>query len=169
MPHLGVKVTLMSKGLGNIQRQLDAILSENPDSAFTIQELAERIYDTYTVEKRHRVALIRAAKGLLNVRPELGLTNGYRMALYHHRSLTSYATARLKGMGFVEDSIPANIGYQTYRMTEGGEWWLDVHEWIAEHDGDAELAARIKPFLEKRQREYEADLALYKSLCRERA
>src|SRR5205807_9024028 len=94
-------VTLMSKGPGRIQRTIDAIFKDNPDSAFTVEELCSGVYGYGKREKRHRVAVIRAAKAVAKNLPDIVVWNaewrGGTLIFFNHRSIMSYAIARLKG------------------------------------------------------------------------
>ena len=55
----------MSCGPGRIERELQRIFfNVRLDNAFTTEELAERLYPGVTIEKKHRVAIIRAAERL---------------------------------------------------------------------------------------------------------
>jgi hypothetical protein len=50
----------MSRGLGDVQRGILSIIEANSDGAWTVEELCQKIYQTKRVEKKHRVAVIRA-------------------------------------------------------------------------------------------------------------
>jgi hypothetical protein len=58
--------TLMSKGPGRIERAIEAAFAADPDNAFTTEELCERAYfpAVNLIEKKHRVAVVRAGKRL---------------------------------------------------------------------------------------------------------
>lgn len=52
----------MSRGPGRIERAVGAAFEANPSRTFTVAELAAVAYpDAPAIEKRHRVAVIRAA------------------------------------------------------------------------------------------------------------
>jgi hypothetical protein len=52
----------MSRGLGRVGRAIKAVFEAAPDDAFTVEELCRLIYPGISqVEKKHRVAVIRAA------------------------------------------------------------------------------------------------------------
>ena len=76
----------MSTGPGRVQRAILAAFAAEPDAAFSIEELCIRVYGlrrlerherpkwqqrhpwTYSAaEKRHRVAVLRAVRGLPNI------------------------------------------------------------------------------------------------------
>lgn len=159
----------MSRGIGRIQREIDAIMIANPDGAFTVQELAVAIYKVpRTLEqKRHRVAVIRAAEGLCEIRPELGMMYGSRgkVALYHRRSLLSYGIAKEKSH-FITTKFKFKFLGDEYwnervaghpQLREGGDWWIAVHEWIAERDNNEELRAKVKAFKDAKAAKKRAD------------
>jgi hypothetical protein len=54
----------MSRGLGKIQRKLLATFAEKSRKPLSTSELCEAVYGVADVEKRHRVAVIRALKRL---------------------------------------------------------------------------------------------------------
>jgi hypothetical protein len=68
--------TLMSKGLGHVGRAILAAFEDEPDNAFTTEELCERAYPStakYLPERAQRVAVLRAVKRLTALRPDLGI------------------------------------------------------------------------------------------------
>lgn len=58
----------MSRGPGWIQREILAIFDNADYPAFDTSELCRRIYKTTAIEKKHRVAVIRAIRGLVKGR-----------------------------------------------------------------------------------------------------
>jgi len=53
----------MSRGPGKIERAIEAVFAAEPDDAFTTADLCDRVYPGLNrVEKKHQVAVIRAAK-----------------------------------------------------------------------------------------------------------
>jgi hypothetical protein len=67
----------MSRGPGRIERAVEAILIAEPDNAFTVEELCRRIYPPVgdakrlRLAKKHRVAVLRAARHLAKRRDTL--------------------------------------------------------------------------------------------------
>ena len=52
----------MSKGPGRVSRAIEAILEAEPDNAFSVEDLCDRVYPGINrVEKKHRVSVLRAA------------------------------------------------------------------------------------------------------------
>ena len=63
----------MSKGPGRIERTIAAILDSEADNAFTTEDLCERVYPGVNrAEKKHRVAVLRAANRLVKRRDNTG-------------------------------------------------------------------------------------------------
>ena len=108
----------MSRGPGHIERAILAALAAEPDNAFTVLDLVDRIWPERSLpwsrdgdevvenpnraEKKHRVAVARAmrsvvarAKGDLAIF-DYGGHGSARMALYRSYDVMSYAMARLK-------------------------------------------------------------------------
>jgi len=50
----------MSKGPGNIERQLLAIFEKNRQGFFSTKQLCRKVYRERLVEKKHRVSVLRA-------------------------------------------------------------------------------------------------------------
>ena len=101
----------MSRGPGRIGRALVAIFDSERDNAFTIQDLCERIWpDLYQdpqagrIERKHRVAVVGAARNIARQRPEIQWLHGERLGrglvFFRHDVVMSYAMARLKADRF---------------------------------------------------------------------
>ena len=91
----------MSRGPGRIERAIAAILDTESDNAFTTEELCERIYcGVNRVEKKHRVAVLRAANSLIKHRDNTGFQRcenlGGSRVYFNIDNVMSYAMARLK-------------------------------------------------------------------------
>ena len=91
----------MSGGPGRIQRAIEAALAAEPDNAFNTQDLCERAYrGVNRVDKKHRVAVLRALRRVLARRSDLetwrGEGLGRQAIVFHRYNVTSYAMARLK-------------------------------------------------------------------------
>ena len=101
----------MGRGLGRIERALVAIFDGERDNAFTIEDLCERIWpDLYPdlqggrIERKHRRAVIGAARNIARQRPEIQWLHGQRrggaLVFFRHDEVMSYAMARLKADRF---------------------------------------------------------------------
>ena len=88
----------MSRGYGRIERAILDRLTEEPDNAFTVEDLAEWIYDEEWVDKKHRVAILRASRSLRRSNKNIGLYNDWtpKIVVYNLGSGKSYAMARQK-------------------------------------------------------------------------
>ena len=91
----------MSKGPGRIERAIAAILDGEADNAFTTEDLCERVYSGVNrVEKKHRVAVLRAANKLVKRRDNTGCWRsenlGGTRVYFNIDNVMSYAMARLK-------------------------------------------------------------------------
>jgi hypothetical protein len=91
----------MSRGLGHVQRAIVAYFEAEPDSAFLLSELCERIYPRVNrVEKKHRIAVARAAKAIKTLDHMKRDTLGGELIFYDPLNVMSYAMARLKADTF---------------------------------------------------------------------
>jgi hypothetical protein len=170
----------MSKGLGRIQRTIDVIFKDNPEGAFTVEELCSSVYGDGKIEKRHRVAVIRAAKAVAKNFPDIVVWHaewrGGTLIFFNHRSVISYAIARLKS-----DNIEhwgrshALTDYEARRIlgaqhvaliAPDGAWWRFVQEWIAERDGDTATVERLKALREAQAAELNAKIRGHASHAR---
>jgi hypothetical protein len=113
----------MSRGPGRIERAIVAAFTAEPENAFTVEDLCDRIFGpqeqqvptfkwengrckriTITIshpEKKHRVAVLRAAKTLMKRGTIPGLTAmpsellGRTQIYFDHANVKSYAMATL--------------------------------------------------------------------------
>ncbi len=152
----------MGKGPGRVERAIEAAFIAEPDNAFTVDDLCDRVYrGVNRIEKKHRVSVIRAAKSLCDRRPALNLNwlcsdrLGGALVFYTADNLMSYAMARLKSLGayrsndkrwersVTEHDLRAQLsddGDHYEYIVPGGIWWNYVELWKAERDGDTEKA-----------------------------
>jgi hypothetical protein len=151
----------MSKGLGRTQLSIRQVLQNNPDEAFTVEEMCVLVYDVSKVEKRHRVAVLRAGASVIEKLPDFDIGRWYGSPgcpsiFYNWRSFKSYIRARSKAERSSEKDL---CKYRATELAEGGTWWLDFHKRIAELDNDEALKAKIKPYADKQEAQYAALLA----------
>ena len=158
-------VTLMSRGPGKIERAIEAVFAVEPDDAFATVDLCDRVYPGVNrVEKKHRVAVIRAA---LNVCGRTGWVCyrtealGGTLVFYNPFDVMSYAIGRTKadflthyrnndGRIFdhwrtTAEGIRGTFepgGKQHHWIVEGGAWWRHVQLNIAARDGDTSQRAQ---------------------------
>src|SRR4051812_25346877 len=91
----------MSRGLGKVQRVIEALFAANPDDIFRTEDLVRAVYPEAWpfVEKKHRVAATRAARltfkwtGWSCWREE---RLGGQLIYFNRRSVISYALARMR-------------------------------------------------------------------------
>jgi hypothetical protein len=163
----------MSRGPGRIERAIIAAFAAEPDNAFTTDDLVERVYrGVNRIEKKHRVAVVRAAKNL-SARSHSNLDwfrseyLGGTLVFFDCCNVMSYAMARLKGdlldhyrsndrrispwQVTSESDLRARLaegGREHKLVIEGGAWWRHVQSWRAELDarraGDTERIERVR-------------------------
>jgi hypothetical protein len=95
----------MSRGPGRVSRAIEAALKAEPDNAFTVEDLCDRIYRGINrVEKKHRVSVLRAAKAIVAHCPDFdwmtGEGLGGTLVIFNRYCVMSYAMARLKADKF---------------------------------------------------------------------
>jgi hypothetical protein len=134
----------MSKGFGVVQRKIIEFLDGDGDGAFRTDELCARIYG-WPVQKKHRVAVIRAAKAVVAKRPDLAFFGSsgpdQGLVFYHQGSVMSYARARLKARGYGAERIREGLaegGFEYRYIQPGGSWWLKVQEWISRNSSSSD-------------------------------
>jgi hypothetical protein len=91
----------MSRGPGRIERAIAAILDGEADNAFTTEDLCDRVYPGVNrVEKKHRVAVLRAANKLVKRRDNTGCMRcenlGGTRVYFNIDNVMSHAMACLK-------------------------------------------------------------------------
>ena len=156
----------MSRGPGRIERAIEAAFDAEPDNAFNIEDLCERVYHGLNrVEKKHRVAVLRAMRAVVRRRPDLdcmiGEGLGRPVVYYNPFNVMSYAMARLKTdylrryrnndkrsrwPNTTEVELLARLaegGKEHHCVVEGGTWWRHAQERIAHRDGDTVRAAAL--------------------------
>ena len=160
----------MSRGHGQVQRAILAAFAADPDNAFLLSELCERVYaGCNRIEKKHRNAVARAAKAIPSIDHMKREVLGSELVFYDPLNVMSYAMARLKS-----DSLGPAAGYlnNDYRPTswrrydirsdrifhkmlsvggdhhkyvvEGGCWWRHTELRKAQANGNEEAVARLQ-------------------------
>lgn len=93
----------MSKGPGKIERAVVDLVGGDPDNAFTVEDACVRVYHfagTHWVDKKHRVAVVRAANSAIKRGANLGLMGwggrGGAVVLYTPDNLTSCGVAHIR-------------------------------------------------------------------------
>ena len=134
-----------------IEQAIEQVFAADPDNAFTIYDLCQRVYPGLgEPEKKHRIAVIAAAKRLVERQGSSldiwrGDTPGRRLVFYNFERLTSYAMARMKS-GWLwcrssDEEIRATLapgGNHHECVVEGGAWWRHWQLYLAEAKGETE-------------------------------
>jgi hypothetical protein len=146
--------TFMSKGPGRVSRAIETALEAEPDNAFTVEDLCDRVYRGINrVEKKHRVSVLRAAKAIVARRAEIGLMTseglGGTLVVFNRCQVLSYAMARLKSDNFMRyrsnDKRNTRLVSGWYRKARGlpaprkGRVWVETHH----NANEAKLRARL--------------------------
>lgn len=155
----------MSRGPGRTERAIEALFQGHPDDAFTIEDIADRVYAGINrTEKRHRVSVLRAAKKTCERMTDwtwyVGENRGNTLVFFNYYDPRSYTVARLKADMFnyyrhkdarspwnnsSEADIVAMVepgGKYHDMVREGGAWWRHVQLHIIERDGDTSPRAQ---------------------------
>ena len=149
----------MSRGPGRIERAIHDLFDKHPEGAWTTEDLCRVIYPTANrVEKKHRVAVIRAMKKIAGkaddqYRDWLSLvasSTGRTWVLHNFTNVMSYGLARLKAdNGWnpkTEEKLLERLqpgGRDHHLVIPGGAWDRHVRKYIAERDGDQETAEKL--------------------------
>jgi hypothetical protein len=86
----------MSRGLGAVAAKLLTILMEEPADFHRTSELCKRVYQITTVEKKHRVAVVRAMQTLV----ERGDISISRVKLKKEKSDDEWFNGRRTGVAY---------------------------------------------------------------------
>jgi len=118
----------MSRGRGKIQRAILAALAAEPDNAFLLSELCERVYSgSNRIEKKHRNAVARAAKAIPSIDHRRREALGRELVFYDPLNVMSYAMANLKADGLGPGAAYRN---NDYRPVKQRIWHgVDITSW----------------------------------------
>jgi hypothetical protein len=118
----------MSRGHGKVQRAILAAFAAEPDNAFLLSELCERVYSGRNrIEKKHRHAVARAAKAIPSIDHTKREVLGSELVFYDPLNVMSYAMARLKS-----DHLGPGAAYRNndYRPIKQKIWHgHDITSW----------------------------------------
>lgn len=129
--------TLMSKGLGRVQRKIAEILARDLDDAVRTDDICREIYGE-DIQKKHRVAVIRAGKALAKKRPEIGWDGGSgndALTFFHQGSVLSRAKARFKALRYnyftpdIDEAFAPGGSWWHKQIIEGGLYWQRTEAW----------------------------------------
>jgi hypothetical protein len=118
----------MSRGPGKVQRAIEAVFQAEPDNAFLLSELCERVYRGLNhVEKKHRIAVMRAVKGIEALDCLHRNTLGREQVIYDPCNVRSYAMALLKADNFGPGAAYRNNDPRQHHDPQ--RWrWNAMHE-----------------------------------------
>ena len=139
----------MSRGAGRIERAIAAILDGEADNAFTTEDLCERVYSGVNrVEKKHRVAVLRAANKLVKRRDNTGCQQcenlGKTRVYFNVDNVMSYAMACLKA-----DNLNHYRSNDDRYFTPKPKWFRDAmgfekgYQYQWHRSNEAELRAEL--------------------------
>ena len=167
----------MSRGPGRIERAIYDLFEGHPEGAWTTEDLCRLVYPAADrIEKKHRVAVVRAMKTILAKTGDQhrdwtcwqAATTGSTLVLFNNANVMSYGLARLKTDNYpryvctphsnswlqkTEDELKAFLepgGKDHGRVVPGGAWDQHVRMYIAERDGDQETAQKLAAEQERR-------------------
>jgi hypothetical protein len=142
----------MSRGLGHVQRAITRLFADNPDTAFTITDLARAVYSRDLIEDRHRVAVGQAVKRVAQQLWWGAIWHKKSLVYFNKLSLQSYRTACRAGWS-LHAFDPGETGWQAaarqaeadYKSSARFRDHCDrsIAAWQAEHDGRLEESEAI--------------------------
>ena len=123
----------MSRGSERIEVAVAAVFEKYPERSFTTDELASLVYNTEDVEKRHRVAMLRATQ---HVCPRLGwdacciAAPGHMLLFVNHLAEQSYLRGRTRAHcpHWSAEEIAENIRHPNAHWAERYQEWRREHE-----------------------------------------
>jgi hypothetical protein len=141
----------MSRGPGKIDRVISARFAAEPDNAFTLNALLCRVYpDVEYYDKKHRVAVLRAAKRRPNTATRHSEVQGRTLAFFTPDNVSSRAMAYLKADWRYAIDKPSDDELRA-KLRKGGEFyrWVGtakrhVKMFKAERSGDRQTFARLQ-------------------------
>jgi hypothetical protein len=150
----------MSRGPGKIERAIEAIFDATrpEEAAFTVEELCERVYNVraYRVAKKHRVAVVRAAKVLVRRGGNYDWQGyggrGGALVLLRPDNVSAQATAEVKTWGvykwarYQAQWLRGRIEAEDIKegMSPNGRYWLRAELAKAVRAGDEVRATEIR-------------------------
>ena len=122
---------------GRIERAIREHLAAHPDEAFTTEHLGVVCYpNAPSIERKHRVAVIRAADKVLtgdpDWRPDRSCRRGGTVILYNASSVMSTAMARVLRHGVYTIRERLHQDTRDYLEPHGWAWGTQHQEEVAE-------------------------------------
>jgi hypothetical protein len=157
----------MSRGLGRVQRLIVAMFTGNPGAVFSVADLGMVAYPGVNqVEKRHRVAVLRAAEHAADA-CGWRASRGASIEFYNPFSTRSAALATMRAtwkrfsrcpIAEVEAALDDPKRHFHKLIAPGGPVWLDVEIASANRDGEI---TRVEALQQKRdEAEVVADMVV---------
>jgi hypothetical protein len=143
----------MSRGPGRIGRAIRTLFDANPDTAHTVGDLCAACYSDRKLERKHRVAMLRAVKSVVASDPDwrirLSVWNRNMVVFYNAASVESTATARYlepsrRGEAAVQWAREQAHAYRDSPREQDQEIWQGIEHKVTQHITlrDAEPAER---------------------------
>jgi hypothetical protein len=118
----------MSRGHGKVQRAVLAAFAAEPDNAFLLSQLCEQAYPGCNrIEKKHRIAVARAAKAIPSITYMKRGILGSELVFYDPLNVMSYAMALLKSLSPGPAGAYRNNDYRPVRRQRF--CGLDITSW----------------------------------------
>lgn len=152
----------MGRGPGRVERAIEAAFTASPDATFSVAELGPVAYPGLTqVERRHRVAILRAADKIAAQLWWARLTSalpGGQIIYCNTLNVRSYAIGRLRADPLINTMTIAQIealieepapddpwrGRSKWHLVRpGGAWWRHVEIARARKAGNTAEAERL--------------------------
>ena len=122
----------MSRGPGRLERAIRALFDAHPDLAFVTDELCEHCYpDAKPIERKHQVAVLRAAFKVINNDPDWGgfrsASQGGAIVFYNRANVQS--TAMCCEMAFYATVYRSpKRARRTMRAVDSFFFWRDMNQ-----------------------------------------
>ena len=153
----------MSQGSGRIEVAVAAVFEKSPERSFTTNELAALVYRTKRVEKKHRVAMLRATQ---HVCPRLGwdayhiAAPGHMLLFVNHLGEQSYLRGRTRAHRphWSAEEIAENISNPNAHWAERYREWRRDYEIVVLEKVRHPLARELRRKLEQERRQKLAEL-----------
>jgi hypothetical protein len=104
---------------GKLERAIREHLGAHPDEAFSTDELAEHCYpDTRTIERKHRVSVLRAARKVVSADPDWA----WRVSESHGGSLVFFNRASVPSRAMAHHMAEMAVAYHSPKRRERIRW-----------------------------------------------
>jgi Xaa-Pro aminopeptidase len=135
----------MSRGPGKIERAIRALFDAHPDEAFVTDELAEHCYPGVTIERKHRVAVLRAATKVATADPDWA----WYISESHGGTLVFFDQASVQSRAMAHEMAGSWVAYHSPKRAEHVRWAHDPWTKVMERP---DVAAEVQRELRKPRR-----------------